>query len=140
MKGKSKTMSSNPKTEVLIMNTFNQIIAALGGGNGPWDIGDDPPLHVTLNPGSRSLIFALNAGVHITVYEDSWNGTVQIRDLGGELVNVGPYCLHVTAGGERWFRQYAANNWSWVTDYGTPTERYLKAFNALMNTVAPYLG
>lgn len=120
------------------MNSFIEIIAALGGGAGPWNIGDDPPLVVTLNPGTRSLIAALNPGVHITIYENSWDGTARIRDCTGGPVDVGPHCLHTTAGTERWFRQYDGS-WSWVTDCGTPTSRYLKAFDAMMNTLGPYL-
>ena len=121
------------------MNNFNQIIAALGGGGGPWAIGDDPPLTVNLNPGTRSLVVVLNQGVHITIYENSWNGEAQIIDCTGGNVHVGPHCLHTTAGGERWFRQYDASSWLWVTDCGTPTGRYLKAFDAMMNTLGRYL-
>ena len=121
------------------MKTFAQIITALGGGAGPWNIGDDPPLTVTLNPGTNSLIAALNAGVHITIYQNSWDGQYQIKDCTGGNVDVGPYCLHTTAGTDRWFRQYRKGSWEWVTDCGTPTDRYLKAFNAMMNTLGPYL-
>ena len=121
------------------MNTFNQIIAALGGGAGPWTIGDDPQLTVTLNPGTRSLIAALNAGVHITIYENSWDGTHSIMDCTGVPVDVGPYCLHTTAGNERWFRQFSDCSWEWVTDCGTPTAKYLKAFEMMMNTLGPKL-
>ncbi|HYK02762.1 MAG TPA: hypothetical protein VE974_13470 [Thermoanaerobaculia bacterium] len=121
------------------MNTFNQIIAALGGGAGPWTIGDDPELTVTLNPGTRSLIAALNAGVHITIYETSWNGKQTIMDCTAAPVEVGPYSLHTTAGGQRWFRQFSDGSWVWVTDCGTPTERYLKAFDAMMKTLGPKL-
>ena len=121
------------------MNTFNQIIAALGGGAGPWDIGDDPPLTVYLNAGTRSLVATLNEGVHMTIYESSWDGQAQIMDCTGDPVNVGPYCLHTTAGQERWFRQYEEQTWAWVTDCGTPTRRYLLAFDAMMNTLGPYL-
>jgi hypothetical protein len=122
------------------MRTFNQMILALGGGAGPWQIGDDPPLTVNLNGGvPRSLVAVLNQGVHITIFEDSWDNQAGITDLGGEIVPVGPHCLHVTAGKERWFRQYKDGDWQWVTDYGTPTQRYLKAFEAMMNTLGRYL-
>jgi hypothetical protein len=122
------------------MNTFAEIIAALGDPpNGPWNIGDDPPLTVNYNPGTQSLVAVLNAGVHITIYQNSWDGTVQIIDCTGDPVTVGPYCLHTTAGTERWFRQYESYTWQWVTDCGTPTVRYLKAFDAMMNTLGQYL-
>lgn len=121
------------------MNSFDEIIAALGGGNGPWDIGDDPPLRVFLNPGTRSLVFVLNAGVHMTLYESSWDDEAEIRDCTGDDVEVGPHCLHTTAGQERGFRQCEGGNWTWVTDCGTPTHRYLLAFDAMMNTMATYL-
>jgi len=126
------------------MNNFAQIIAALGPPpGGPWDIGDDPPLRVTYNPnpgGVPTLIFALNTGVHITIFRNSWDGVATIQDCTGGQVDVGPYCLHTTAGNERWFRQYEGSTWAWVTDCGTPTERYVKAFNAMMNTMNAYLG
>jgi hypothetical protein len=123
------------------MNSFAQIITALGApAGGPWAIGDNPPLNVTYNPGTQVLVAALNAGVHITIYQTSWDGVANIQDCTGGRVNVGPYCLHTTAGGERWFRQYANGEWNWVTDCGTPTLRYLKAFEAMMGTLGPYLG
>ena len=126
------------------MNSFDQIIAALGGGAGPWDIGDDPPLTVSYNPGTRSLIAELNAGVHITIYETSWDGKASVRDCTGGNVRVGPYRLHTTARGpngtERWFRQHGHDSWEWVTDCGTPTARYLKAFDLMMKTLRPYLA
>jgi len=122
------------------MNTFAQIIAALGAPpNGPWNVGDDPPLTITLNRGTQALIAALNAGVHITIYQNSWDGIAQIRDCTGDNVTVGPHCLHTTAGDERWFRQFDGVTWGWVTDCGTPTARYLQSFNAMMNTLEPIL-
>lgn len=123
------------------MNSFAQILAALGPpAQGPWNIGDDPPLQVSYNPRTQVLVAVLNAGVHITLYQSSWDGTAQIMDCTGDMVDVGPYCLHTTAGGERWFRQYENDAWEWVTDCGTPSRRYLLAFDAMMNTLGPYLG
>ena len=123
------------------MNTFTQIIAALGRpATGPWNIGDDPPLTVSYNAGTGSLVAVLNAGVHITIYQSSWDASAQIRDCTGGLVNVGPHCLHTTAADERWFRQFDGLTWQWVTDCGTPTMRYLQSFDAMMNTLGPYLG
>jgi hypothetical protein len=121
------------------MNTFAGIIGALGGGGGPWNIGDGPPLTVNYNPGTGSLVAVLNAGVHITIYQNSWDGTAQITDCTGRQVTVGPYCLHTTAGAERWFRQWRGSSWEWVTDCGTPTARYLLAFDSMMRTLAPYI-
>jgi hypothetical protein len=95
------------------MNSFAEIIAALGNPpNGPWKIGDDPPLTVnyTLGP-PQSLVAVLNAGVHITIYQNSWDGIARVTDCTGGQVNVGPYCLHATAGQQRWFRQYEADSW-----------------------------
>lgn len=122
------------------MNTFAEIIAALGGGAGPWRIGDDPPLTVHYNPNTQSLVAVLNQGVHITIYASSWDGVASIVDCTGGTVDVGPFCLHTTASNERWFRQREAGVWAWVTDCGTPSERYLKAFDAMLNTLGAYLG
>ena len=63
------------------MNSFDQIIAALGKPvGGPWAIGDDPPLTVTYNPNTHVLVFALNAGVHVTIYRSSWDDIATIQD------------------------------------------------------------
>jgi hypothetical protein len=123
------------------MNDFAQILAALGPpAQGSWNIGDNPPLEVNYNPNTQVLVAKLNAGVHITIYQNSWDGTLQIMDCTGDMVDVGPYCLHTTAGNERWFRQYENDSWEWVTDCGTPSQRYLQAFDAMMNTLSPCLG
>ena len=126
------------------MNNFEQIVSSLGladGGN--TGIGSNPPLNVTYNQGgggyTPSLIFELNQGVHITIYQSSWDDTFQITDFGGSDVTIGPYCLHTTAGDQRWFRQ-CDGTWAWVTDYGTPTDQYLNAFETMMSTMAEYLG
>jgi hypothetical protein len=103
-------------------------------------IGDNPPLTVNYNPGTQSLVAVLNAGVHITIYQNSWDGQVQIPDYAGGNSVVGPFCLHTTAGNERWFRQYRDHSWEWVTDFGTPSYRYLRAFDSMMGTLWPYLS
>lgn len=126
------------------MNAFAEILQELGAPpGGPWHIGDDPPLTVNYNGITGVLVATLNTNVHITIYQTSWDGQAQIINCTGGLVNVGPYCLHTTAIGqtttERWFRQYRDGSWDWVTDCGTPTPRYLKAFDAMMNTLGPYL-
>lgn len=123
------------------MNNFAQILAALGPpAGGPWDIGDDPPLTVAYNPGTHVLVAALNPGVHITIYQSTWNDIASIQNCTGGLTKVGPCCLHTTAGDERWFRQYEGSAWTWVTDCGTPTARYLRTFETMMATLGPYLG
>jgi hypothetical protein len=86
------------------------------------------------------LVVELNAGVHITIYQTSWDAVANITDCTGGTVDVGPYCLHTTAGTERWFRQYEQGSWGWVTDCGTPTSRYLKSFDAMMGTLGSYLA
>lgn len=124
------------------MKTFTQIIVALGGG-GPWVIGNGPQLTVTHNAGGAgfvaSLIFSLNAGVHITIYQNSWDGVAQIVDYGGHNVDVGPYCLHLTAAPERWFRQRFGPEWMWVTDYGTPNAKVVRAFETFFEIMWPCL-
>ncbi|WP_437623916.1 hypothetical protein [Sorangium sp. So ce1151] len=123
------------------MNSFEQIVAALGNPvGGPWNIGDDPPLTVTYNPNTNVLVAALNAGVHITIYRSSWNGVATIQDCTGDNVDIGPHCLHTTAGNNRWFRQRVGGGWAWVTDCAAPTRRYLLSFDLMMNTLGPLLG
>jgi hypothetical protein len=130
------------------MKNFAGILNALGlgpGNTGPISIGDDPPLSVRYHPAgggyAASLIFELNAQVHITIYQNSWDGAYYpVQDCTGDDVSVGPDCLHTTAGQERWFRQFEAGTWTWVTDCGTPARRYLLSFQAMMNTMEPYLS
>jgi hypothetical protein len=122
-----------------LTKNFANILAAIPWAGPQTSIGDDPPLTVSHNPGTGSLIFALNNSIHITIYQNSWDGTANITDFGGHLVSVGPYCLHLTAGTERWFRQYQDSTWIWVTDYGTPTERSQKTFYTMLQTILPYI-
>jgi len=121
------------------MDTYAHIVARLNVAvGGTVNIGDDPPLAVSRN--AASLIAALNAGVHITIFQNSWDGQAQITDADGEQVTVGPYCLHLTAGQSRWFRQYQNGSWEWVTDYGEPNARSVQAFDSMMNTLGPELA
>ena len=127
-----------------IVESLQTILLATGGDT----IGEDPPIHVRYNPGgggfTPSLVFELNSGVHITIYQDSWDGQISITDLGRGSVSIGPHCLHLTAKQkskeERWFLQYAEGGWHYVTDFGTPTTRVVKTFNTMLNTIRPYLG
>jgi hypothetical protein len=130
-----------PEERALDMNNFGQILAAFGPPpGGPWNIGIDPPLVVTYNPASHVLVASLNQGVHLTIDRSAWDGVASIHSRAGHPVDVGPLCLHANAAGERWFRQFVQGSWTWVTDGGTPSRRYLLAFNAMMNTLTPYLG
>lgn len=126
------------------IRNFAGIVAALGIVAGtPVVIGDDPPLTVNYNAGGggfgASLIFELNPGVHITIFQNSWDGTVTITDLDGSLVSIGPYVLHLTTTNDRWFRQYVRGSWQFVTDYGTPSARVLRAFDSMLATMEEYL-
>jgi len=123
------------------MKTFEQIVKALRDYS---EIGNDPPLKVVYNPRGRSgkhFIFKLSETIHITLYQSSWDGKVDLVLDHDENVTVGPYCLHLTAGNQRWFYQYSRRNheWEWVGGSSTPTGRVLKTFEAMMNTVGPCL-
>lgn len=127
------------------MQDFQSVRNDIFNGGNQNTIGDDPPLSCNFNAGGggfqASIVAELNQGVHITIFQTSWDGTINIPDLGGEQVSIGPFCLHLTAAGnDRWFLQYdEAQNRHWVTDYGTPNERVLKTLEAMLNTLEPYL-
>jgi len=129
------------------MNTFAQIVAAFGvtAGNPVTIQGESGDVIVRYNapaPGLgiiATLIIELNAGIHITIFQNSWDTQIPIQDFDGSMVNIGPYCLHLTAGADRWFRQNEDSNWIWVTDYDTPTARVVRVFELFFAILKDYL-
>jgi hypothetical protein len=134
------------------MKTFRDIVVGLPKfGRMFTPIGDIPTLQVNYNAGGggyqTSLVFSLNAGVHITIYETSWDDVYQVRDkdaipgIPPEMVAIGPYCLHLTAvdSGERWFFQRLEGTWQLVTDYGDTKERAQRTFEVMIAILGPFL-
>lgn len=73
---------------------------------------------------------------HITLYQDSWDGSINIRDVSGDHVQIGPYCLHLTVNGNhRFFFQMIQEEWVFVTDYGNPSEAIMNTFRELFSEV-----
>ncbi|HEY8035948.1 MAG TPA: hypothetical protein VIF37_10205 [Methylobacter sp.] len=129
------------------MKNFREIVGSIGVDrlpNNHAELRDN--VEVQFNPGgggyTASLVFedSTVGSFHITVYENSWDGTININDYGGEQVSIGPFCLHVTATNtnERWYFQYVQDSWMFVTDYGEPSQKALKAFQFLFSKIGRF--
>jgi len=128
------------------MKNFAQIRESMGltGNKTRAASNTTPDLTYTYHPPGggyqESIVVELNSGVHVTIYQTSWDGTVDIPDLDNETVSVGPYCLHLTAGVGRWFYEVVGDGTlAPVTDYGNMSERALKTIKTFIGIIGKHL-
>jgi hypothetical protein len=112
--------------------TFAEIVANCLASN---PTPTSPQISFNYNRGGggfqQSLICALNSGVHMTIYQNTWDGTASVS---GQLV--GPFLLHLTAGAYSWFYEYKDGVWDFFPGLRGESPQSLVA----MRTVAIMLG
>ena len=134
------------------MNKFQDVVQGLKftpGVPGLRYIGQDARYTVKYFPSGEetveSLKFMRNEEVYISMYQDSWDKTSQVRGrlqdalIRAEPTKVGPYCLRLTGGEGHWFRQWEKDAWRFVTDWGRPQGPVLAALNLILAAMKPYL-
>lgn len=117
--------------------TIVQICASLPNHQTPGS----PTITFTGNAGGggfgASLICALNTGVHLTIYQSSWDNLAYINGW-----PVGPYAIHLTAGARHWFYQLIDGVWTYIYVPGEEQQDVTAArtFDIMTRQISEYLG